>query len=184
MCEGPWSRPRRPRQKGEKSLWRFHHLALIVTYSVMRRRPPTQLRSYMSILVAVFIASGVDTTLAAGTDTSARAQHGMVVAETAEAAAAGVEILKAGGNAVDAACASALAMRCASGLICAPTGRTPTCLTPASRKDSTSSRSAPMPTSRSFPSASISTSMSSSLPAGRPLWKRMADTRLATDSGM
>ena len=63
----------------------------------------------MSILIAFFIASGAERTLAAGTDTSARAQHGMVVAETAEAAAAGVEILKAGGNAVDAACASALA---------------------------------------------------------------------------
>jgi gamma-glutamyltranspeptidase / glutathione hydrolase len=42
-------------------------------------------------------------------DTAAVAQHGMVVAETAEASAAGLEILKHGGNAIDAASAAALA---------------------------------------------------------------------------
>ncbi len=62
-------------------------------------------------LLIVFFAIRPSPAGAAGTlvDTSARGKHGMVVAETQEASAAGVEILKDGGNAIDAACACALA---------------------------------------------------------------------------
>ncbi|HTR61852.1 MAG TPA: gamma-glutamyltransferase [Candidatus Binataceae bacterium] len=73
----------------------------------MRRRSSPSFNAFVSIFIALFVTSS--SAIAAGSDTSARAQHEMVVAETAEASAAGVEILKEGGNAVDAAAASALA---------------------------------------------------------------------------
>jgi gamma-glutamyltranspeptidase/glutathione hydrolase len=60
---------------------------------------------FISLLTTLFISAA----LAVPSDTSTVAQHGMVVAETGEASAAGVEILKNGGNAIDAACAAALA---------------------------------------------------------------------------
>ena len=75
----------------------------------MLRRPRLSFNSYISIFIALLVTFGAANASAAGVDSSVRAQHGMVVAETAEAAAAGVEILKAGGNAIDAAAAAALA---------------------------------------------------------------------------
>ena len=51
---------------------------------------------FAAILFAIAIPHSTFVLAAAPTDTSARARHGMVVAETPEASAAGVEILKAG----------------------------------------------------------------------------------------
>jgi len=73
-------------------------------------RRPLYLRAFCkAIFASLLTALLVAPARAVPSDTAAVAQHGMVVAETAEASAAGVEILKQGGNAIDAACAAALA---------------------------------------------------------------------------
>jgi gamma-glutamyltranspeptidase/glutathione hydrolase len=67
-------------------------------------------RGALAALAAAFLLL-VSTAFAADAPhaASVRGAHAMVVAETAEAAAAGVAILKSGGNAIDAAAAAALA---------------------------------------------------------------------------
>ena len=87
----------------------FHPLAPIVSYSEMVRRPLYLHAVCLTVSVSILTTLLVAPARAVPSDTSAVSQHGMVVAETAEASAAGVEILKHGGNAIDAACAAALA---------------------------------------------------------------------------
>ena len=87
----------------------FHPVALIVSYSGMLRGPLYLFALCLTIFLLLLSALLMAPARALPSDTSAVAQHGMVVAETAEASAAGVEILKHGGNAIDAACAAALA---------------------------------------------------------------------------
>src|SRR5215472_6795496 len=86
----------------------FHPGALIVSYSEMVRRP-LYLRAFCKAIFASLLTALLVVPARAVPSDTAVAQHGMVVAETAEASAAGVEILKQGGNAIDAACAAALA---------------------------------------------------------------------------
>ena len=87
----------------------FHPGTLIVSYSEMIRRPLCLHAFGLAICASLLSNLVAAPARAVPSDTAAVAQHGMVVAETAEASAAGVEILRHGGNAIDAACAAALA---------------------------------------------------------------------------
>src|SRR5581483_9101824 len=75
----------------------------------MRSKALRSLRRHLPVSLAVVAVLFFHAASAYAADTGARGQHGMVVAETPEASAAGVEILRNGGNAIDAACAAALA---------------------------------------------------------------------------
>jgi gamma-glutamyltranspeptidase/glutathione hydrolase len=78
----------------------------LIASAAFRRR----LACAIAIALAFAAASRVFAASAPVSDVSTHAAHAMVVAENDDAARAGVEILRAGGDAVDAACATALAV--------------------------------------------------------------------------
>src|SRR5258708_373751 len=78
----------------------------------------------ISIALAIsFSAAPPSFAAGAAPDRSAVGTHGIVVSESADAAAAGVEILKHGGNAIDAAVATALAVGVTNPASCGIGGR-------------------------------------------------------------
>ncbi len=68
-----------------------------------------QLRRTFAVTLFLVLTLAAPPIIGARANRSVRAAHAIVVAESPEAAAAGVEILKAGGNAIDAAAAASLA---------------------------------------------------------------------------
>jgi gamma-glutamyltranspeptidase/glutathione hydrolase len=79
---------------------------------------PRLLIGAIALTVALAIRPGAPAAAAPSGDPSTRAVQAMVVAENDEAARAGVEILHGGGNAIDAACATALAVGVANPASC------------------------------------------------------------------